>query len=40
MNMDEYERKFLELMRYVNYIKDEKAKIKHFLSGLLAYYKD
>ena len=32
--MEEYANKFLELLRYVRYIKDEKVKIHHFLSGL------
>ena len=31
--MEEYENKFLELFRYVTYIKDEKVKIQYFLSG-------
>jgi hypothetical protein len=34
MTMEEYERKFLELLRYVDFIKDEKVKIHRFLSGL------
>ena len=38
--MEEYENKFLEVLRYVRYIKDEKVKIKHFLSGLPQSYKD
>jgi hypothetical protein len=33
MTMDEYEKKFLELLRYVDFIKDEKVKIQRFLSG-------
>ena len=32
--MEEYVNKFLELLRYVRYIKDKKFKIQHFLSGL------
>ena len=32
--MEEYENKFLELLRYVRYIKDEKVKIQCFISGL------
>ena len=32
--MEECANKFLELLRYVRYIKDEKVKIWHFLSGL------
>ena len=38
--MEEYASNFLELLRYVKYIKDEKLKIQHFLSGLPQYYKD
>ena len=32
--MEEYANKFLELLSYVRYIKYEKVKIHHFLSGL------
>ena len=32
--MDEYEKRFFELLNYVDFIKDEKVKIKRFLSGL------
>ena len=38
--MEEYANKLLELLRYVRYIKDEKVKIQHFLSGLPQSYKD
>jgi hypothetical protein len=34
MTMDEYERKFLELLEYVDLIKDEEVKIQRFLSGM------
>jgi len=34
MTMDEYEKQFFELMKYVDFIKDEKVKIQTFLSGL------
>ena len=37
--MEEYANKFLELLRYVRYIKDEKVKIHLFLSGLPQSYK-
>lgn len=40
MITEEYERKLLELLRYVDYINDEKAKIQCFLSALPTYYKD
>ena len=38
--MEEYANRFLELLRYVRYIKDEKVKIHRFLSGLPQSYKD
>ena len=38
--MEEYANKFLELLMYVRYIKDEKVKIHHFLSGFPQSYKD
>ena len=38
--MDEYANKFLELLRYVKYIRDEKVKIQWFLSGFPQSYKD
>ena len=38
--MDEYANKFLELLRYVRYIRDEKVKVQCFLSGLPQSYKD
>ena len=38
--MEEYANNFLELLRYVRYIKYEKVKVQLFLSGLHQYYKD
>ena len=38
--MEEYANKYLELLRYVMYIKYEKVKIQHFLSGFPQSYKD
>ena len=38
--MEEYANKFLELLRYFRYIRDEKVKIQRFLSGLPQSYKD
>ena len=38
--MEEYAKNFLELLRYVGYIKDEKVKIQRFLSGFIQIYKD
>jgi hypothetical protein len=34
IKMDEYERMFLELLRYVCSIKDEKVKIQRFISRI------
>jgi hypothetical protein len=34
MTIDEYERSFLELLKYVSFIKDEAVKIQRYLSGL------
>jgi hypothetical protein len=33
MKIDEYERRFLELLKYVSFIKDEIVKIQRYLSG-------
>jgi hypothetical protein len=38
MKMDEYEKRFFEFLKYVNFIKDEKVKIQRFLSGLPSFY--
>jgi hypothetical protein len=40
ITMDEYEKRFFELMKYVDFIKDEKVKIQKFLSGLSSFYSD
>ena len=40
MIMDEYDRRFFELLKYVGFKKDEKVKIKRFLSGLPSFYSD
>jgi hypothetical protein len=40
MTMDEYERRILELLRYVGFIKDEKVKIQRFMSSLPSFYSD
>jgi hypothetical protein len=34
MTIDEYERRFLELLKYVPFIKDETVKIQRYMSGL------
>ena len=38
--MEEYANRFIELLRYVRYIKYEKVNIQRFLSGLPQSYKD
>jgi hypothetical protein len=34
MTIDEYERRFLELLKYVSFIKEEPVNILRYLSGL------
>jgi hypothetical protein len=40
MTMEEYEKRFFELLKYVDLIKDDKVKIQRFLSGLPSFYSD
>ena len=40
MNMEAYEKKFLEILIYANFIKDDDVKIQRFLSGLPKSYRD
>ena len=40
MIMDAHEKKCLELLKYVDFIKDEKVNIQRFLSGLPESYRD
>ena len=40
MNMEELINKFLDLLRFVPYIKEEKVKVQRFLSCLPQAYKD
>jgi hypothetical protein len=40
MTIDEYERRFLELPKYVSFIKDEAIKIQRHLSGLSSFIND
>ena len=40
MNMEELINKFLDLLRFVPYIKEEKVKVQRFLSYLPQAYKD
>jgi hypothetical protein len=37
MTIDEYERRFLELLKYVTFIKDEKVKIQRYLTRLSSF---
>jgi hypothetical protein len=38
MKMEEYEIRFFELLKYVDFIKDDKVKIQMFLSRLPSFY--
>ena len=40
LTVDAYKKRFLELLTYAGYKKDEKVKIQRFLSGLLTFYRD
>ena len=40
MSMEEYEKRFLEFLRYVYFVQNEKVKFQLFLSGLPTYYRD
>jgi hypothetical protein len=40
MTIDEYERRFLELLKYVPFIKDEQVKIQRYLSGFSSFISD
>jgi hypothetical protein len=40
MTIDEYERRFLELLKYVSFIKDEQVKIHRYLSGMPSFISD
>ena len=40
MTIEEYERRFLELLKYVSFIKDETVKIQRYLSGLPSFISD
>jgi hypothetical protein len=40
MTIDEYERRFLELLKYVSFIKDETVKIQRYLSGFPSFIGD
>ena len=37
MTIDDYGRRFLELLKYVVFIKDEQVKIHRYLSGMLSF---
>jgi hypothetical protein len=34
MTIDEYERRFLEMVKYVSFVKDERVNIQRYLSGM------
>ena len=40
MTMESYEKTLLEVLIYVDFIKEEKVNIQRFLSGLPKYYRD
>jgi hypothetical protein len=40
MTIDEYERRFLELLKHVSFIKDERVNIQRYLSGLNSFISD
>jgi hypothetical protein len=40
MTIDEYERRFLELLKYVYFIKDETVKIQRYFSGFSSFFSD
>jgi hypothetical protein len=40
MAIDKYERRFLELLKYVSFIKDETVKIHRYLSGFPSFISD
>jgi hypothetical protein len=40
MTIDEYERRFLELLQYVSFMKDETIKIQRYLSGFPSFISD
>jgi hypothetical protein len=40
MTIDEYERRFIDMLKYVPFIKDETVKIHRYLSGLPPFISD
>jgi hypothetical protein len=40
MAIDEYERRFLELLKYVSFIQDETINIQRYLSGIPSFISD
>jgi hypothetical protein len=40
MTIDEYDRRFLELLKYVSFIKEDPVKIQRYLSGLPSFIND
>jgi hypothetical protein len=40
LTMNAYAKRFLDLFRYITLLKDEKVKVKHFLSGFPQSYQE
>jgi hypothetical protein len=40
MTIDEYERRFLELLKYASFIKEEKVKIERYISWIPSFISD
>ena len=40
MTMETYDKRFLEILKYVGFVNDKKVKIHRFPSGLPDFYKD
>jgi hypothetical protein len=40
ISMNKYEKRFFKLLKYVEFIKDEKVKIQRFFNGLPSFYSD
>jgi hypothetical protein len=40
MTIDEYERRFLEMLKYVSFIKDDTVKIHRYMSGMTSFIGD
>jgi len=40
MTMEEYEKRFFELFKYIDFINYDKVKIQRFINGLSSFYSD